>query len=142
MKQRGRRSAASLSVIAGTIDGRPQPPSGLTKEQQEIWNRVVAAEPADWFRTAAAQQLLVLYCRHIQTAVKLESVIADAWGDEDSTPAQVDRLLKMRDRETRACVTLATKMRLTNQSRYTAEKAGTAGRQETSQPKKPWHNAG
>jgi hypothetical protein len=137
MQQPGRRSAASLSVVAGSIDGRPQAPSELTKEQQEIWNRIVAAEPADWFKTAAAQQMLVLYCRHNSTSAKLDSVIDESWNDDECTPAQIDRLLKMRDRETRACVTIATKLRLTNQSRYTAEKAGTAGRKEAAEVK-PW----
>jgi phage terminase small subunit len=137
MQQPGRKSAASLSVIAGSIDGRPKAPSELTKEQQEVWDRVVAAEPSDWFKTAAGQQMLAMYCRHFATAAKLDGIIQDAWDDEETTPAQVDRLLKMRDRETRACVTLATKLRLTNQSRYTAEKAGTAGRKEASE-NKPW----
>lgn len=141
MQQPGRKSTASLSVVAGSIDGRPQAPSELTKDQREIWNRVVAAEAADWFKTAAGQQLLAMYCRHVATAAKLESIIDDAWKDDDATPAQVDRLLKMRDRETRASVTLATKMRLTNQSRYTAEKAGTAAR-SVEKERKPWHSVG
>ncbi|EQA96841.1 phage portal protein [Sphingobium baderi] len=41
MAERGRRSAASLSVVAGSIDGRPSPPSDLTKVQKEVWERTV-----------------------------------------------------------------------------------------------------
>lgn len=140
MQQPGRKSGASLSVIAGSMDGRPKAPSELTEEQRETWERVVAAESADWFKTAANQQLLAMYCRHVSTAEKLDGVIARAWDDEDSTPAQIDRFLKMRDRETRACLTLATKMRVTNQSRYTAEKAGTAAK-KTATERKPWQLA-
>jgi hypothetical protein len=32
-----RKSAVALSVVAGTIDGRPQPPEDLTEFQREVW---------------------------------------------------------------------------------------------------------
>lgn len=124
MRQRGRKSAAQLSVIAGSIDGRPQAPSHLTKEQTEVWERVVASEAADMFRTAAVQQSLERYCIRLTEVWWLDEQIAAAKHPaSDSTVADVDRLMKMRDREDSACVTLATKLRLTNQSRYRADKA-------------------
>ncbi len=46
-------------------------------------------------------------------------------------------MLRIRNRETRALVSLASRIRLTNQSRYTPSAAGTAGRNHTSGPK-PW----
>lgn len=123
MKQRGRKSADHLSVVAGTIDGRPKPPSELNQEQAEIWNRVVASESADFFRTAAVQQGLARYCVHMAEVAWIDGVIADAKTIESSkTLEDVDRLMKMRARETAAAVTLATKLRLTNQSRYRADK--------------------
>lgn len=122
MQQRGRKSAASLSVVAGTIDGRPKPPSELTKEQQEIWNRVVASEAADFFKTGAVQQQLARYCVHLAEVSWLDETIQKAKDDDETSVASLDRLMKMRDREDRACVTLATKLRLTNQSRYRADK--------------------
>ena len=75
MQQRGRKSAASLSVVAGSIDGRPKPPSDLTKFQTDVWERTVANEAADVFRTAALQQLLKEYCRHVESAHRLSEVI-------------------------------------------------------------------
>ena len=39
---------------------------------------------------------------------------------------QYDKLLSMRDRETKAMGSLATKLRLTNQARYTPQAAATA----------------
>src|SRR5688500_750913 len=123
MQQRGRKSSASLSVVAGSIDGRPQPPSDLSEDQCEIWNRVVASEAADFFKTGACQQQLARYCVHLSEVSWLDDQIADAKQPEsDASFAVIDRLMKMRDREDRACITLATKLRLTNQSRYRADK--------------------
>jgi hypothetical protein len=47
MAERGRRSAASLAVVAGSIDGRPKAPEELNAAQTEIWERTVANEAAD-----------------------------------------------------------------------------------------------
>jgi hypothetical protein len=50
-----RKSAAALSVVAGTIDGRPAPPEDLTEFQREVWQRTVASEASKFFNTAALQ---------------------------------------------------------------------------------------
>lgn len=127
MQQRGRKSAAQLSVIAGSIDGRPKAPDDLSDAQAEIWNRVVGGEPTDFFRTAATQHLLADYCRHSERVVWLESEIAEARKpDSELGLEDVDRLLKMAERETRAVLSIATKLRLTNQSRYQPSVAATA----------------
>jgi hypothetical protein len=55
MAQRGRKSAAALSVVVGTIDGRPQPPDDLTPFQREVGQRTVASEASTFFKTAALQ---------------------------------------------------------------------------------------
>lgn len=138
MQQRGRKSAASLSVVAGSIDGRPKPPPDLTRFQTDIWERTVANEAADVFRTAALQQLLKEYCRHVETADRLASQIEAAMkpGEEVELEA-LDRLLKMRDRETKALADKATKLRLTNQSRYTPQAAATAAKNAATE-RKPW----
>lgn len=144
MAERGRKSAASLSVVAGTIDGRPQPPGDLTKEQRVIWEKTVANEAADVFKTAALQQLLKEYCRHVTTALKLARMIEAMEVLEVISPDDLedyDRLLKMRDRETKAIADKATKLRLTNQSRYTPQAAATASK-KTQTELKPWQMAG
>lgn len=139
MQQRGRKSAASLSVIAGSIDGRPQPPADLNEKQREIWERTVANEAADTFKTAALQQLLKEYCRHVVTSAKLAAMIEamerlEVMSADDLS--DYDGLLRMRDRETKAIASKATKLRLTNQSRYTPQAAGTANKAK--QDLKPW----
>ena len=143
MAERGRRSAASLSVVVGSIDGRPQAPADLTKEQRDIWERVVANEAADVFKTAALQQLLKEYCRHCASALKLARMVEAIEALPRMEPDDLedyDRLLKMRDRETKAIADKATKLRLTNQARYTPQAAATAAKK--SGERKPWQAAG
>ena len=143
MGQRGRTSGAALSVVAGTaIDGRPRAPSDLTEFQQDVWERIVGSEPADFIRSAASQQLLKEYCRHVESAHRVSSMI----GLIEKPNAAVDlgeyeKLLRMRDRETKALADKATKLRLTNQSRYTPQAAGTAAKKATTE-RKPWQSVG
>ena len=143
MGQRGRTSGAALSVVAGTaIDGRPPAPSDLTEFQREVWDRTVANEAADVFRTAALQQLLKEYVRHVESAHRVTGMIAllekpGAAVDLD----EYEKLLRMRDRETKALADKATKLRLTNQSRYTPQAAGTAAK-KAGEAKKPWQMTG
>lgn len=143
MAERGRKSAASLSVVAGSIDGRPSPPDDLTQAQKDIWARTVANEAADTFKTAALQQLLKEYCRHVVSAKKLAAMIEATEQLPQMSPDDLtdyDRLLKMRDRETKAIADKATKLRLTNQSRYTPQAAATAAKKGAE--RKPWQAAG
>ena len=145
MGQRGRTSGAALSVVAGTaIDGRPRAPSDLTEFQQAVWDRTVGNEAADVFGTAALQQLLKEYCRHVQSADRLSRMI-EAMERQDVMSADdledLERLLRMRDKETKALADKATKLRLTNQSRYTPQAAGTAAKKAGAE-RKPWQSVG
>jgi hypothetical protein len=140
MGERGRKSTASLSVIGGGAVGRrPDPPEDLTELEAAVWVTTVVHEPADFFGTSALQQLLKDYCRHVVAAERLSTVIEKHMSVEDSDVSlrDLDLYLRMRDRETRAVADSATKLRLTNQSRYTPKAAGTAGRHNSKS--KPWH---
>jgi hypothetical protein len=141
MAARGRKSAASLSVIHGSVDQRPDAPAELTADEVAVWDRTVAHEAADVFGTAALQQMLKDYCRHVVAAERLGLVIEghmSAPGGEDGISLkELDCLLKMRDRETKAIADKATKLRLTNQSRYTPKAAATAAK-NAGQARKPW----
>jgi hypothetical protein len=139
MGQRGRTSGAALSVVAGTaIDGRPPAPSDLTEFQRQVWDRTVANEAADTFKTAALQQLLKDYCRHVETAHRLSVEIDKATsGGMDVDIDHLTKLVRLRDCETKASADKATKLRLTNQSRYTPQAAGTAAKKAVSETK-PW----
>ncbi len=140
MQQRGRKSAASLAIVAGSIDGRPRAPEDLTDCQREVWDRTVSNEAADVFRTATLQQLLKEYCRHVASAEKLAGMIEAMEAVPINDLGDYDRLLKMRDRETKALADKATKLRLTNQSRYTPQAAATAAKNAQTE-RKPWQIA-
>ena len=147
MKTRGRRSAASLSLVSNRVEAIPRQraPSELTKEQAGIWNAVAAAEPADW-SSGSTRPLLAQYCRHISAARRVAGMIAGLESEMAAEAAEqsdrrlavmfsaakaFDRLQKMQERESRTIASLATKMRITQQAR-------TNHRGNKIQIKKPW----
>lgn len=136
-----RRSAdASLRVVMGNLGQRPEPPADLTEAQAKVWRATTASEAADFFRTDALRELLKDYCRHKVSAAELSAQIELYDPKLAMTPDMIgalDKLLKMRDRETKAAADKATKLRLTNQSRYTPQAASTAAKNASLQ-KKPW----
>jgi hypothetical protein len=142
MAQRGRKSAASLSVVSMLGDARPAPPDELAEAEAKEWREIAARLPHDWW-TRENYPLLVEYCRHIVRARDLAGDIAKF----RRFPAEVrlttdgiqryDMLLRMADRERAAMVNLATKMRLTQQSRYRADKAASAA-DRGKMVRKPW----
>lgn len=141
MGARGQASAAEQVIeIVGGFGRRPDAPDDLTDDQKQIWGDTVASEGADFFNTAALRELLKDYCRHKITARELSKQIeqfpSETLLDPDVAKA-FDRLAKMRDRETKAAADLATKLRLTNQSRYTPKAAATASK-GASTSRKPW----
>ena len=135
MGQRGPKSRSALSVVAPSTIGaakRPDPAVTLTDEQAGVWVSVVDNLPADWFPTDV-HGTLEQYCRHVVAARKVAQLIAQAESLEDLDVADYDRLLKMQEREGRALSSLATRLRITPQSRYQARKNPGKGK-----VKKPW----
>lgn len=125
MEKRGRKSAASLSVVSVTdaieVIRRPVPPSELTDEQAFEWKAVTSRLPADWF-PRETHGLLAQYCRHVVSARRIAELIA---GDEQAENFDIenyDRLLKMQEREGRALSSLATRMRISQQTSYDKSK--------------------
>lgn len=132
---------AKLVLLQGGLARRPDPPSDLNDEQAKVWRETVAAESVTFFDTAALQSMLKDYCRHTVTAAEMSALI-DKYDlskpMDDDTAKLLDRLTKMRDRETKAAADKATKLRLTNQSRYTPKAAGTASKNNGASNLKPW----
>src|SRR5690349_15437450 len=127
MAQRGRKSAASLSlgVVTGLPGQRPQPPDELTDEQADLWRAVVTTKPADWFQPDT-HPLLSQYVRHVTAArvlaTQIDGMDPACLADQEHLQ-RYEKLLAMRERESRAINALARGMRLTQQSRYDAAKA-------------------
>jgi hypothetical protein len=124
-KQRGRKSAASLTVISSSdveTLRRPDPPEELTEEQAAEWRAVVNRLPADWF-PQETHQLLVQYCRHVVCARRVAQLIEQAEAADELDIVDYARLLRMQEMEGRAMSSLATRMRLTQQATIRAELA-------------------
>jgi phage terminase small subunit len=124
----GKRSAASLSIISGSFSQLPQPPDHLTPSQAQIWAAVVATKPHDWFQ-ADSFPVLSDYCR----AIDMDNEMADAVNGYDRAALTGfeglqtwKALIKMQRDQQKHVAMLATKLRLTPQSRYNAKSASTA----------------
>jgi len=141
MRSRGRVSAAeSAVVIPGGFAKRPQPPSDLNERQRAIWRETAASEEPKFFETAVLRALLSDYCRHRDAAEKVSEVIdtfKPEWLKSAEGAKRYHGLLKMRDLETRAAAGIATKLRLTNQARYTPQAAATASK-HAAKATPPW----
>jgi hypothetical protein len=143
MGKRGPQPAhETLTPLPRHSDRRPPPPEGMTEAQARMWREVTESEPAGWFDSAARQHLLRLYVEHMTFRADLQVFIdrspAEKVCDEISGKS-LETMLRARERETKQIISLATRLRLTNQSRYTPGAAGTAERNDPHGPR-PWED--
>jgi phage terminase small subunit len=122
-----KRSAASLEVFQGGRGQLPEAPAFLTSSQSEIWRAVVSTKPFDWF-AADSFPVLTAYCRAVDMDNEISAAI-DAF-DRSMTVGEGLKhwksLIKMQREQQAHVATLATKLRLTPQSRYTPKSGATA----------------
>lgn len=124
MGTRGPRSTAALSVIGpGGLETirRPSPPADLTAEQADEWRAIVNRLPADWF-ARETHAILAQYCRHIVRARRIASLIEAAEGAKTFDVDAYRDLLRSEEEQSRAIASLATKMRISQQSSYDKSK--------------------
>lgn len=120
MKQYGRKSAASLSVLPMGEQPRPEPPDSLTEEEAQIWRDVVGGLPPEWFG-AETWLLLEQYCRHGSRAraiARAVSALGEKIGTDDFDALAYDKLLIREQAMSGTLAALATKMRISQQSTY------------------------
>lgn len=143
MTKRGRKSAASLAVVAQvssiTAERRLNPPIHVSDAERTVWFEVVNDQPAGAF-SATHSPLLEMYCRHIVNSRSIADEILNfdrTWLARDDGLKRYDRLLAMAERESRAASSLATRLRITRQA---VEHPTTVGRSIKNQSKtrKPW----
>jgi hypothetical protein len=137
MEGSGRKSVAALSVVALVPGKPPEPPESLESAAAEVWRRVVATKPHDWF-SADTFPLLAEYCR----ATVFAGEIAAELTRFPTIPTgkklkRYDTLRRMQKQNGNLLAQLATKMRLAQQSRYGARGAETAARRGEG-VRKPW----
>jgi hypothetical protein len=130
-------STASLSVVPTGVQPRLAPPGDLTPEQSALWASVVETKPADWFGEDNAP-LLKEYVRAVSMCDALEIQVQTAMAGGE--PGVVKGFLDMRDKESKRVASIATKLRLTQQSRYTPKAANTANNR-VGAGSKPWQFA-
>ena len=135
MGARGKKSAADLAVVTAdskiTAVSRPGPPEELTEEQATEWLIVTNSLPPEWFPPCTLQ-LLISYCKHVVANRRVGKLIAQVEIGKTVDVNAYDQLLKMQDRETRQISSLATRMRLTQQSTIDRE------RKKPPLTKNPW----
>jgi len=110
-----------------TSDDIPAAPEILSSEQVKVWQAVLTSVSPDWIGAESYPQL-VSYCIHVTNRDRLNGLLAAL--DEELVTAdpldplplkQLDQVLKMIDRETRAITACARALRITNQSLRSVE---------------------
>lgn len=143
MGARGRKGKAAKETAKdlelatpGAIEviKRPEPLLSLTDEQAQIWRTTVDAMRADHFGPETLE-LLAQYCRHVAAARHIAQLIEqheNVKKGEDLDLEVYGDLLKLQEREGRAMSSLATRMRITQQTQYDKS------RKRGSKAPKPW----
>ncbi len=140
MGARGRKSSKELSTISAgglEIHRRPDPPEHLGEGAVKVWRATVNSLPADWF-SPGTLPLLEAFCG--LTVSQHNTIMAVQRIEREANDFQRDewgRVLKQLGELSGRIATLATRMRLTPQSRYGARGADTAARSVGDVPK-PW----
>lgn len=142
MEKPGRKSSAELGVVTNFPNQRRPPPDELTKPQAEVWREVVATRPPDWF-TSETVPLLVEYCRVVIEARRIAQLLDGISLKRPSAAslAKYEKFMKLRAQNAATMKSLATAMRLTQQSRYGARGAESHAKKAGSAPQKPWETA-
>lgn len=140
MGTRGRKSSAELAIIGPRgveTRRRVEPPADLSTEQAEIWRAIVNAHEAAWFGPGSAPVLAAL-CRHVVAGRRVAGWIATLEAAETGLDEERwFKLLARQEAESKVVAALATRLRLTPQSRYTPHGAAAAGRKAHDGPR-PW----
>lgn len=133
-----RTSKDALSVITSLPGQRLDPPARLAADAAEIWRDIASSKPHDWF-TVENRDLLEALCvaivAHRSVAAQLKRMTVRKLGTDEGL-ARFDKLTRIADRQARVMSSVATKLRLTNQSRYTPSAAATATKR--AKGARPW----
>lgn len=110
-RQRGRRSAASLSVVPPNVMMRPSaPPNRLSAAEKKIWEETVSRVRPTWFHSSEA--LLELF---VVTLAQQQQIAVAIRGSKTASRRWMT-LVRMHLALTQSASNLATKLRLTPRS--------------------------
>jgi hypothetical protein len=147
MKKTGRKSDSLGIPPALTADnviafpGPERAPAELTLEQAETWREMIASKPAGWFGKDS-EALLVNYCIAVARRRSISVAIEYQLALKRQNPKRIAQLYEMERRQSATISSLSTKMRLSQQSRYTPQAAETANKAAPAHIAKPWEKGG
>ena len=123
-EKRGRKSAEELSVVHLASARKPiEPPAGLKQQEAAIFRQTVAACAANHFRKADIPVLIAF-----ATATHLSRFYAEQIGETETAFKNWEAAVRLQ-------ISLATKLRITPQSRYDPK---TIARHEPHDGPAPW----
>lgn len=131
-----RKSAASLAIVPAAPVRLAPVPEGLSDSESRLWRETVESKPADWFG-ADSYPILKEYVRTASVCDQLARVVDLAF---QGAGTDLKTALDLRDKEAKRLASLATKLRLTPQSRYGPRAAATADAKANG--RRPWQSAG
>lgn len=140
MKQRGKKSAAKLSVVQVTAEVRPPAPDDLLPEEREMWDRITATRAPDFFDEATLP-LLTEYCRlqsQVDTMAEQIENFDPEWLLTDDGVKRYKNLTSIRDQAQGRMIALARSMRLTQQARYVPDNARNRPKKSAKDPQRLW----
>jgi phage terminase small subunit len=132
MRQRGRKSAAAMSVTI-SVDGKPdrlQPPDHLSADERKRFTDIVANCDARHFRPSDT----TLLCRYVESDALAERA-AKELRKNPVVDGKASAWLAVQEKSVRALVSLSMRLRLSPQSRIDAK---AIGRQEPRLTVNPW----
>lgn len=140
MKQSGRKSSASLATVTALPLRMLAAQTDLSAEECEVWAKVSATKPGDWW-DAGSIPLLSQYCRATVQADLVGELVRKVGAAMLTDPDELGRYKELRKIQSALSAEmngLARAMRLTQQARYRADKADTVSNKANG--RKPWQH--
>jgi hypothetical protein len=110
MKQPGRKSLASLSVLPAMATKPPPPPEKLSEPEKALWRETTAALRPNWFQ--GCEPVLEAYVGSVMMGREISDTLATCSPSSD----KFADLVRLRCNVSATIASLATKLRLTPQS--------------------------
>ena len=129
-----RPSVDAIALLGAIGPGAKAPvPAELSESEAALWAVIVDSKPSEWFGPDSVP-VLKEYCRCAALCDQLAVKVREVWDTGDMDAIRVP--MALRDREVLRLMALATKLRLTQQSRYTPQASATANRKVAG--RRPW----
>ncbi len=106
----------NMSISPITSTERPNPPLDFDEVEASIWASIVNSMPADWFNIGSIP-LLTQYVRHTVASQNLAQLISNETSNREAINVKAYvTLLRAQKEESGILSSLATKLRISNQS--------------------------